>query len=110
MVTEMNDLIAAAQAGSEEALLELLQLCRPQLRRYANRKCASDDVEEAVQDALWLLYRRGGGLRAIRAFFPLPGPAPRRGSLQPAPPPPAVRLRGGTASLQLAGQCPHRRR
>src|SRR5712691_7092246 len=68
MVTEMNDLIAAAQAGGEEALLELLQLCRPQLRRYANRQCASDDVEEAVQDALWLLYRRVGALRTIGAF------------------------------------------
>src|SRR5262247_2691990 len=65
---EMNHLIAAAQAGSEEALLELLECCRPQLRRYANRECASDDVEEAVQDALWLLYRRVGALRMIRAF------------------------------------------
>jgi RNA polymerase sigma factor (sigma-70 family) len=68
MITEVNDLIAAAQAGSEEALLELLQLCRPQLRRYANRECASDDIEEAVQDALWLLYRRVGALRTVGAF------------------------------------------
>src|SRR5215475_10658491 len=64
----MNDLIAAAQAGNEEALLELLGRCRPQLRRYANRECASDDVEEAVQDALWLLYRRVGALRMIGAL------------------------------------------
>ena len=68
MTQEMNDLVAAAQAGSEEALLELLRACRPQLRRYANRQCASDDVEEAVQDALWLLYRRVGALRTIGAF------------------------------------------
>src|SRR5215510_5644987 len=68
MITEMNDLIIAAQAGKDEALLELLGRCRPQLRRYANRECASDDVEEAVQDALWLLYRRVGALRAIGAF------------------------------------------
>lgn len=54
----MDQLIAAAQAGSEEALVELLERCRAQLRRYANRECASDDVEEAVQDALWLLYPR----------------------------------------------------
>src|SRR5438876_1867611 len=64
----MNDLIAAGQEGSGGELLELLQLCRPQLRRYANRQCASDDVEEAVQDALWLLYRRVGALRTIGAF------------------------------------------
>jgi RNA polymerase sigma factor (sigma-70 family) len=62
------DLIASAQGGNEEALLELLRHCGPQLRRYANRQCASDDVEEAVQDALWLLYRRVGTLRAIGAF------------------------------------------
>ncbi len=68
MTTERDDLIAAAQAGSEEALLDLLRICRPQLRRYANRQCASDDVEEAVQDALWLLYRRVGALRTIGAF------------------------------------------
>src|SRR4051812_44963132 len=62
------DLIASAQGGNEESLLELLRQCGPQLRRYANRQCASDDVEEAVQDALWLLYRRVGSLRAIGAF------------------------------------------
>jgi len=68
MDTQTSDLIAAAQEGCEEALLELLCLCRPQLRRYANRQCASDDVEEAVQDALWLLYKRVGALRTIGAF------------------------------------------
>src|SRR5437773_9347795 len=68
MDSQTSDLIAAAQGGSEEALLELLCLCRPQLRRYANRQCASDDVEEAVQDALLLLYRRVGALRTIGAF------------------------------------------
>jgi len=68
MNPQTSNLIAAAQAGSEDALLELLCLCQPQLRRYANRQCASDDVEEAVQDALWLLYRRIGALRTIGAF------------------------------------------
>jgi RNA polymerase sigma factor (sigma-70 family) len=68
MNSQTNDLITAAQAGSEEALLELLQHCRPQLRRYASLQCASDDIVEAVQDALWLLYRRVGALRTIGAF------------------------------------------
>ena len=68
MNTKTDDLIAAAQAGNEEALLDLLCLCRPQLRRYASSQCASDDIEEAVQDALWILYRRVGALRAIGAF------------------------------------------
>lgn len=64
----MDDLIIKAQAGSEDALLHLLKLCQPQLRRYANRVCASEDVEEAVQDALWLVYRRVGTLRVLAAF------------------------------------------
>jgi RNA polymerase sigma factor (sigma-70 family) len=68
MTAELDTLVAAARAGSEEALLQLLGLCRPQLSRYANRQCASDDVEEAVQDALWLLYTRVGALRTIGAF------------------------------------------
>jgi len=68
MDTLTTDLIASAQGGDEEALLELLQRCGPKLRRYASRQCASEDVEEAVQDALWLLYRRVGALRAIGAF------------------------------------------
>jgi RNA polymerase sigma factor (sigma-70 family) len=63
-----NEMILAAQRGSESALLQLLEVCRPQLQRYANHQCASDDVEEAVQDALWLLYRRVGALRVISAF------------------------------------------
>ena len=68
MNPELSNLVMAAQQGSEAALLELLHLCRPQLQRYANRQCASDDVEEAVQDALWLLYRRVAALRTITAF------------------------------------------
>ena len=64
----MDALIAAAQAGSEGALLELIRVCQPQLRRYANRQCASDDIEEAVQDALWLMYTRVGALRTLGAF------------------------------------------
>src|SRR5947209_20276160 len=68
MSAQMDDLIIGAQSGSDEALLQLLELCRPQLQRYANHQCASEDVEEAVQDALWLLYRRVGALRVIGAF------------------------------------------
>ena len=68
MNSEMDALIAAAQAGSEGALLELIRVCQPQLRRYANRQCASDDIEEAVQDALWLMYTRVGALRTLGAF------------------------------------------
>lgn len=63
-----EDLVAAAQRGDEAALLQLLRACRPDLTRYARRTCQSDDVEEAVQDALWLLYRRAGALRVGAAL------------------------------------------
>jgi RNA polymerase sigma factor (sigma-70 family) len=68
IVDPTDELVIAAQRGDEEALQELLRRCGPQLRRYAMSTCASDDVEEAVQDALWLLYRRVGALRAIGAL------------------------------------------
>ena len=63
-----DGLVDAARAGNEGALLQLLVACRPDLTRYARRACRSDDVEEAVQDALWLLYRRVGGLRTGAAL------------------------------------------
>lgn len=63
-----DGLVDAARAGDESALLHLLVACRPDLTRYARRACESDDIEEAVQDALWLLYRRIGGLRAGAAL------------------------------------------
>jgi RNA polymerase sigma factor (sigma-70 family) len=68
MSADVSDLLPAAQTGDEQALLEVLRLCQPRLRRYADRLCDSDDVEEAVQDALWLLYRRVAALRTIGAF------------------------------------------
>ena len=61
-------MIQAAAAGDEQALLHLLAICQPDLRRYARRTCATEDIEEAVQDALFILYRRLGTLRAIATF------------------------------------------
>ena len=71
MSTAIGDrvqLYALARAGDERALERLLTVARPDLERYARRHCESDDVEEAVQDALWILYRKLGGLRSIAAF------------------------------------------
>jgi len=61
-------LIERARDGDRCALERLLLDCRPDLERYARRSCQSEDVEEAVQDALWILYRRLGGLRSVAAF------------------------------------------
>ena len=63
-----NLLLERARDGDQAALERLMKVHRPDLERYARRHCASDDVEEAVQDALWILYRRLGGLRSVAAF------------------------------------------
>lgn len=65
---DRSGLYALARAGDARALERLLTIARPDLERYARRHCESEDVEEAVQDALWILYRRLGGLRSIAAF------------------------------------------
>jgi len=62
-------LIEAACLGEERAIVELLDTCQPDLRRFARRTCNSaEDAEDAVQAALWLIYRRVGALRSVAAF------------------------------------------
>ncbi len=64
-----EQLLEAARGGNHEAILALLVIAQPDLRRYAALSCNnSDDVNDAVQEALWILYRRVGTLRAIGSF------------------------------------------
>lgn len=62
------DLIASAQSGSPAALASLLAVAQPDIRRYARSTCRSADIDDAVQDALCILHRRIGSLRALSAF------------------------------------------
>jgi RNA polymerase sigma factor (sigma-70 family) len=62
------NLVELARAGDQPALERLLAKSLPDLRRYAKRNCQSDDIEEAVQDALWILYRNVSALRSVAAF------------------------------------------
>ena len=61
-------LVTAAVAGDPAALLELLNIARPDIRRYARAACRADDVDDAVQETLWLLYRRVGTIRTVASF------------------------------------------
>ena len=61
-------LIGAAQGGDSVALNELLTTCQVDARRYARRHCQVSDVDDAVQEALWILARRIRGLRAAAAL------------------------------------------
>jgi DNA-directed RNA polymerase specialized sigma24 family protein len=55
---------AAAQAGDPAALERLLRELQPDIRRYARRQChRSSVIDDVVQEALIVLYRRVGTVR-----------------------------------------------
>jgi RNA polymerase sigma factor (sigma-70 family) len=62
-------LVEAACGGDAVAVERLLMVCQPDLRRFARRACStSEDAEDAVQIALWQLYRQIGALRTAATF------------------------------------------
>jgi RNA polymerase sigma factor (sigma-70 family) len=62
-------LVEAACGGDAIAVEKLLVVCQPDLRRFARRACStSEDAEDAVQIALWQLYRKIGALRTAATF------------------------------------------
>ncbi|HRP29294.1 MAG TPA: RNA polymerase sigma factor [Burkholderiaceae bacterium] len=57
-------LFAAAQAGDPVALDRMLRELQPDIRRYARRQChRTTAIEDVVQEALIVLYRRLGTVR-----------------------------------------------
>src|SRR3954471_19580749 len=63
------ELIEAAQRGEAGAIEALLAASTPDLKRFARRLCAGpEDAEDAVQNALWILHRKIGMVRAVPAF------------------------------------------
>lgn len=64
-----HDLFAAAQAGDRAALERLLAQLRPDIQRYARFQCyAASSIEDVVQEALIVLYRRVGDIRSPAAL------------------------------------------
>lgn len=61
-------LIAAAQAGDADALNQVLSRSRQDLRRYAEYHCGINDVEDAVQETLFMASRRLSDLRSVESF------------------------------------------
>jgi len=61
-------LVQRAQSGDPRSLERIMAESKPQLYRYARRHCESDDLEDAVQDALYILYRNIGSLRSVAAL------------------------------------------
>ncbi len=61
-------LIDAARHGDRDALERLIAVSQPDIRRFARSQCAPSDTDDAVQESLWLVYRRIGALRTAAAF------------------------------------------
>jgi RNA polymerase sigma factor (sigma-70 family) len=59
-----GSVFAAAQAGDPQALECLLRELQPDIRRYARRQChRASAVDDVVQEALIVVYRRVGSVR-----------------------------------------------
>jgi RNA polymerase sigma factor (sigma-70 family) len=64
-----EQLIKAAQGGDLESLTAVVHGAHPHVRRFAGHLCASrQDAEDAAQEALIVLYRKIGSLRASAAL------------------------------------------
>jgi RNA polymerase sigma factor (sigma-70 family) len=61
-------LLDAAHSGDPAALEQLMRVCLPDLRRYAQRSCMISDVDDAVQEALLVVGRRLSSVRMLAAF------------------------------------------
>ncbi|GAB7181362.1 RNA polymerase sigma factor [Kitasatospora sp. Ki12] len=64
-----EQLIVAAQGGDVDAIAALVESAHPSVRRFAHSLCAiPQDAEDAAQEALIILYRKIGMLRASGAL------------------------------------------
>jgi RNA polymerase sigma factor (sigma-70 family) len=64
-----EQLVKAAQDGDPESLAAVVHGAHPHVRRFAEHLCTSpQDAEDAAQEALIILYRKIGSLRATAAL------------------------------------------
>ena len=71
MISQMIDsftVLEAARDGDPAAIESLLALSQPDIRKYARMSCRAQDIDDAVQEALWLMHRRIGALKALSSF------------------------------------------
>lgn len=60
--------LQAAHGGDPQAQAQLLAVCQPDIRRYAQRNCLISDVDDAVQEVLLVMSRRLPTLKVLAAF------------------------------------------
>ncbi len=64
-----SHLFDAARLGDRAAIVKVLEIAQPDIRRYARSTCrGSADADDAAQEALWLLSRKIGTIRSLSAF------------------------------------------
>ena len=69
MSKNKQQLIELACKGDKQALENLLVICQPDIKRFARRTCSSsEDIDDAVQIALWQLYRKISMLKTVATF------------------------------------------
>jgi len=65
-----SNLVEAARQGDPAALETLLATYQPTVTRFAQKYCATpEDVEDAVQETLWVAAQKIGTLRVSAAFL-----------------------------------------
>src|SRR5215212_8452509 len=64
-----EDVVAAAQAGDADSIATLMSASHPHVQRFARTLCSTpEDAEDAAQEALIILFRKVGTLRASGAL------------------------------------------
>ncbi|QSQ25947.1 sigma-70 family RNA polymerase sigma factor [Pyxidicoccus parkwayensis] len=66
--THTEALLLSAHAGDVDSLARLLEVYRPDIRRYAQQRCFISDVDDAVQEALLVLARHLRSVRKLTSF------------------------------------------
>lgn len=71
MNTSYNpELINAACSGNTEAIEQMLLQYQPTITKFARKYCATpEDIEDAVQETLWIASQKIGTLRVASAFI-----------------------------------------
>jgi RNA polymerase sigma factor (sigma-70 family) len=57
--------VDAARSGDPAALEQLLRVCQPDIRRYAQRNCFISDIDDAVQEALLIVSRKFASVHSV---------------------------------------------
>ena len=65
---EVVNIFEKARVGDERALNALIIATQPDIRRYAKRSCSAADIDDAVQETLWVLSKRVGTVNMLASL------------------------------------------